>query len=320
MDQHVGQPEQNFLLLAQVGHVFLDRLVHRVDDQFVGPVTHVPLEAQLGIVVFARRCRPLPFSEGGLDILDQLEEDGLAENTVVFFFADNGRLEARGIHWVWDSGLHVPMILRWPKDYPAPEGYQPGRVSDRLISLIDLTATTLSIAGVEPPPLMHGRVFLGEQADPPRTFVFGARDRIDATEMRLRSVHGKQYHYISNCTPGAGFPTMNRYKEKCFPVKPLMRRLHAEDKLEGPAKELMQPFPKELLYDTQNDPHEIRNLADSDEPRHRQALIGMRAALRTWITETGDLGHLPEPAERVNAVEQRMHEWFGTPEWFNERY
>lgn len=250
-------------------------------------------------------------------ILDQLKKDGLADNTVVVFFADNGRLEARGIHWCWDSGLHVPMILHWPKSYPAPPQVQAGKVDDRVISLLDLTATTLRIAGVERPPLMQSRIFLGDRADPPRTYAFGARDRIDETVVRLRSVHDKRYHYIRNYTPGAGFLTLNRYKEKCFLVKPLMRRLYAKGLLSGAAADLMKPFPDEQLYDTQADPHEIRNLAESHIPEHRDALLRLRAALDTWISDTGDRGQWPEPREVVAPFEKEMHDWFGTPEWYD---
>jgi len=249
-------------------------------------------------------------------IVDQLRKDGLANDTIVIFFADNGRLEARGIHWCYDTGLHVPMIVRWPKGFPAPPQYQPGAVNDQVISLLDMTATTLAMAGVERPPLMQSRVFLGRRADPPRTYAFSARDRIDETVLRQRSVRGKRYHYIRTFTPGAGFTTLNRYKEKCFPVKPLMRRLHKAGKLTGAAAELMKPFPKEQLYDTQNDPHEIHNLVRSDKPEHREALLRLRAALDTWMVETGDLGRLPEPLEVVAPFEKEMHDWFGTPQWY----
>lgn len=249
-------------------------------------------------------------------ILEQLDKDGLADNTVILFFADNGRLEARGIHWCYDTGLHVPLIVHWPKDFPAPPQYRPGTVNHRVVSLLDVTATTLAIAGVPRPPLMQSRVFLGERADPPRTYAFSARDRIDETVVRLRSVRDKRYRYIRNFTPGAGFPTLNRYKEKCFLVKPLMRRLHAEGKLSGPAAELMKPFPKEQLYDTDTDPHEIRNLAGSADPEHREALVRLRAALDTWMTETNDRGRWPEPPEVVAPFEKEMHDWFGTPAWY----
>ena len=251
-------------------------------------------------------------------ILDRLENDGLADDTVVVFFSDNGRLEARGIHWCWDSGLHVPMVIRWPKNYPAPKQIKPGAVSDQLISLIDLTATTLWMCGIQPPIGMQGRNFLGDHTGPEREFAFSARDRIDETEIRLRSVRDKRYHYIRNYTPGAGFATLNRYKEKCFLVKPLMRKMLAEGKLIGPPADLMKPFPDEQLYDTSSDPYEIKNLANSKSETHQKALTRMRAALATWIVETGDRGELAEPREIVAPFEKEMHDWFGTPEWVGQ--
>lgn len=249
-------------------------------------------------------------------ILDALKKDGLADDTIILFFGDNGRLEARGIHWCWDSGLRVPMILHWSKNHPTPPQYQPGEVDERVISLLDITAATLWMAGIERPLLMQSRNFLGEDADPPRTYAFSARDRIDETVVRQRSVRDRRYRYIRNFTPGAGFPTLNRYKEKCFLVKPLMRRLLAEGRLKGPAAELMKPFPAEMLYDLQADPYEIENLVGSEKPEHQAALLRLRAALDTWIVETGDRGEWPEPPEVVAPFEKEMDDWFGTPEWY----
>jgi len=249
-------------------------------------------------------------------ILEQLQKDGLADNTVVIFFSDNGRLEARGIHWAWDMGLHVPMIIHWPENYPAPPQYQPGTMNPDVISLLDLTATTLWVAGIERPLTMQSRVFLGERAYPSRTYAFSARDRIDETVNRIRSVRGNRYHYLRNYMPEQGFASLNRYKEKCFLVKPLMRKLYEQGKLTGPAAGLMEPLPPEELYDTQTDPHEIHNLVDSDDPEHQEALQRLRAALDTWLVETGDMGEWPEPPETIIPFEKEMHEWFGTPEWY----
>ena len=106
-------------------------------------------------------------------------------------------LNRAGIHcWCYDSGLHVPMIIRWPKSYPAPSNYRPGSVKEEVVSLIDLTPTTLGFAGIEKPYGMHGRVFLGNQVGPKRTYAFSARDRVDETVNRVRSVRGEKYHYI----------------------------------------------------------------------------------------------------------------------------
>lgn len=252
-------------------------------------------------------------------ILKKLRDDGLADNTVIMFFGDNGRLEARGIHWCYDTGLHVPMIVHWPKNFPAPPQYKPGSVNGQVISLLDLTATTLWIGGVPRPALMQSRIFLGDRADPPRKYAFSARDRIDETVNRIRSVRDRRYHYLRNYMPEQGFASLNRYKEKCFLVKPLMRNLLAEGKLEGPPADLLEPLPYEQLFDTKADPHEIKNLAESNKPEHREALLRLRTALDVWITETGDLGQWPEPPEIVAPFEKEMHDWFGTPEWYRNK-
>jgi N-sulfoglucosamine sulfohydrolase len=247
-------------------------------------------------------------------VLDRLREEGLLEETVVIFFADNGRLEARGIHWCTDTGLHVPLIIRWPKNYPAPPQIKPGAANDRIISLIDLTATTLDIAGIRKPDGMQGRVFLGERAEPPREYAFAARDRIDETVQRIRSVHDGRYHYIKNFLPDRPFTALNRYKEKCFLVMPLLRQLHAEGKLTPAQAALMAPrLPDEELYDLSSDPYEIHNLAN--DPAHRETLTRLRGVLENWIRDTGDQGAEFEPSELVAPFIKEMHDWFGTPEW-----
>lgn len=249
-------------------------------------------------------------------VLKQLRADGLEDDTIIIFFGDNGRLEPRGIHWCHDNGLRVPMIIKWPKNFPAPPQIKAGTMDERILSLIDVTATTLTLAGLEKPALMQGRVFLGEHPEAPRTFAFAARDRIDETQQRIRSVHEQRYHYIRTLSSGPTFASLNRYKEKCFAIMPVMRELHAQGRLSGPPLELMQRSgPCEELYDTQADPHEVKNLVDSQEPAHREALTRLRSALDTWIIETGDRGAIPEPAEVVAPFAAEMHQWFGTPAW-----
>ena len=261
-------------------------------------------------------------SASGMDvrvgwILDQLKKDGLADNTIVMFFADNGRMEARGIHWAWDSGLQVPLIISWPKNIPAPSQYEAGSVNEEIVSLLDITATTLAMAGIDKPKGMQSRIFLANQADPPRTYAFSARDRIDETVNRIRSVREKRYHYIRNYMPDQGLASLNRYKEKCFLLMPLMRQMAAAGQLRGPAAELFEPLPYEQLYDTQNDPHEIDNLIHSTNPVHREALSRLRLQLDRWIIDTGDQGEIPEPPEVVAPFEKEMHDWFGTPSWYD---
>jgi arylsulfatase A-like enzyme len=228
-------------------------------------------------------------------VLKQLAADGLADNTVVLFFADNGQAHVRGKEWCYDSGLHVPLLIRWPKNFPAPAPYQSGTVDGRLLEALDLTATTLAIAGVNKPARMQGRVFLGNNAEPDRRYVFGARDRSAEAVFRIRTVRDARYRYIRNFTPEYPFTQRNRYKETSYPVLNLMKQLHAEGKLAPVQAVLLAPrMPAEELYDLEKDPHESENLAASEKPKHRAALKRLRAECVAWMKATHDLGLLPE--------------------------
>jgi arylsulfatase A-like enzyme len=231
-------------------------------------------------------------------ILELLERDGLADNTVVFFFGDNGQAHVRGKQFCYDSGLRVPLIVRWPKGMTASMRLHPGQVSEQLVEAIDLTATTLALAGVPRPAGMQGRVLFAENADPPRQYAFGARDRCDETVFRFRTVRDQRYRYIRNFTPDRPFLQPNAYKERSYPVWNLLKQLHEEGKLNEVQEVLLAPaMPAEELYDLEKDPHEIRNLIDSKE--HEQVLRRLRAALEKWIEESNDQGRTPEPPEVV---------------------
>lgn len=235
-------------------------------------------------------------------ILRLLERDGLADNTVIFFFADNGQAHVRGKQFCYDSGLHVPLIVYWPKGLPTPSHFRPGTASDQLISAIDFLPTMMSLAGGRKPPLMQGRIFLGPNADPPRQYVFGARDRCDETVFRFRTVRDARYRYIRNYTPERPFLQPNAYKEHQYPVWNLLKQLDQEGKLTPPQKFLTAAtMPAEELYDTLNDPHETKNLVNSPLPEHQEALARLRAALDVWLVETDDQGRFPEPEEVARA-------------------
>lgn len=263
-------------------------------------------------------------SASGLDvrvgwILEHLRNEGLDDNTIIVFFGDNGRLEPRGIHWCTRSGLHVPMIIRWAKNFPAPQGVEAGTVDSRVVSLLDITATTLAMAGMDRPVGMQSRVLFGSHADEDRHYAFSARDRIDETVIRQRSVYDGRYHYIRTFTPQASFSTLNRYKEKCFLVQPLIRQLKTESVLKAEVEQFLEPFPPEMLFDTESDPDEVVDLSNSNRTEHHEALLRLRAALETWIVETGDRGRWPEPAAIVTPFTKEMHDWFGTPTWASQQ-
>ncbi len=228
-------------------------------------------------------------------VLRQLEADGLADNTVVVFFGDNGQAHVRGKQFCYDSGLHVPLIIRWPKAFPLPEHFETGTVDSRLLASIDLAPTMMAIAGARKPARMEGEVFLGSNAAKPRQYVFGARDRCDETVFRFRTVRDTRYRYIRNFTPSRPFLQPNEYKERSYPVWNLLKELHAEGKLTPPQDFLCaSTMPAEELYDLQNDPHEIQNLAGSAE--HEAVLARLRVVLEDWIVRTHDQGAQLEPA------------------------
>jgi len=229
-------------------------------------------------------------------VLEQLRKEGLEGETIIIFFGDNGQAHVRGKQFCYDSGLLVPMIIRWAKNFPAPKHYKAGTVDERLIEAIDLAPTMLDIAGRPKPQSMQGQVFFGARTARPREYVFGARDRCDETVFRFRSVRDKRYRYIRNFTPERPFLQPNEYKEKQYPVWNLLKELHAAGKLTPTQEFLCAPhMPAEELYDLQNDPHEIKNLADS--PAHRKTLERMRTVLEKWITESNDQGRELEPPE-----------------------
>jgi len=229
-------------------------------------------------------------------ILGQLAADGLASNTVVIFFGDNGQAHVRGKQFCYDSGLHVPLIIRWPSAIPEPRHYKGRSVDDRLLEAIDLAPTMLTIANASLPPRMQGKPFLGANAAGPKEFVFGARDRCDETVFRFRTVRDKRYRYIRNFTPERPFLQPNEYKEKQYPVWNLLKELHAAGKLTPEQDVLCAPtMPEEELYDLERDPHEIKNLAKS--PEHKKTLERLRNVLNKWIEETNDQGRELEPAD-----------------------
>ncbi|MBI4606805.1 MAG: sulfatase-like hydrolase/transferase [Planctomycetes bacterium] len=219
-------------------------------------------------------------------ILQALEDDGLAEHTVVFFFSDHGRGLPRAKRWVYDSGIHVPLIVRWPGVI------EPGAVRGELVSLLDLAPTMLSIAGIEAPRHLQGRAFLGPAAGPPRDLIFAARDRMDETCDVIRCARDQRFKYIRNLQPGKPYAQYIHYMDQ-MPTLREMRRLNAEGKLAGTQRLFFLPEkPAEELYDVEADPHEVRNLAA--DPAHRERLERLRSALERWTRETGDLGLVPE--------------------------
>ncbi|MBI5394788.1 MAG: sulfatase [Verrucomicrobia bacterium] len=242
-------------------------------------------------------------------VLDLLEQEGLGGNTIVFFFGDNGRECFRGKYFAYEQGCQVPLMVRWPKLLPA------GSTSDELVSLIDVTATTLALAGVPVPEGMHGQPFLGPNARR-RGHLFTAMDRVGTKVDRVRTVRDARYKYIRNFEPARPYlPPSMPYADETNPNFNLMRQLSTEGKLNAAQAKFMAPSrPAEELYDLQTDPFELNNLAGL--PEHKQALTKLRSALEQWMVDTNDQGRTPEdPVAQKREIEKltrQMEKQFGT--------
>ena len=238
-------------------------------------------------------------------VLRQLEEDGLADDTIVFFFSDHGAGMPRSKRWLYDSSLRVPMVIRFPEKWKHLAPSAPGTVSDRLISFVDYGPTVLSLAGVKAPAHMQGKPFLGEAAAPPREYVHGFRDRMDERYDQLRCVRDKKWKYIRNYRPDLIWAQRIAYMYE-MPTMKVWQKLHDEGKLNEVQDRFFRKKPAEELYDTDADPWETKNLAD--DPAHRETLERMRAELRRWMIEIKDLGFLPEADLRSRFGATAPHE------------
>ncbi len=228
--------------------------------------------------------------------LQALEADGLLENTVIFVFGDNGRCLLRGKQWLYDAGTHVPLLVRWPGQV------KPGTVRRDPVLSLDITATTLEIAGLPRPSLFHGQgLFSGTK---PRQHIFTARDRCDMTVDRIRAVRDSRYKLIRNFMPEKPYTQFNQYISDSYPTQQVIKDLHAAGKLNAIQAQWMAPRKPDFeLYDHQADPHEVHNLAGL--PQHRPTRDRLSRLLDQWIVDTRDQGRTPESPETIAREEPR---------------
>ncbi len=223
-------------------------------------------------------------------LLHLLDSEGLRDNTVVFFFSDHGREDFRGKYFPSEQGFEVPLLVRWPT------WFKPGSTSDALVSLLDVHAASLSLAGVKTPGL-DGAPFFGDDAKK-REYIYGARDRIDDTPDRVRTVRDARFKFVRNYEPQRPYLQRMAYAEVTNPSYNRMRQLFAEGKLTPDQSKFMASNrPTEELYDLQNDPFELHNLAD--DPAHLVTLDRLRLKLEAWIADTNDQGAIPEDPQTV---------------------
>lgn len=225
--------------------------------------------------------------------LREIEEAGLAGETIVFYYGDHGPGMPRCKRWPYNSGLRVPLIVYIPPKFRhlAPPDYQPGGASDRLVNFMDLAPTVLSLAGIRPPAWMQGRAFLGPYAADPPAFTFGFRGRMDERYDLVRTVSDGRFVYLRQYMPHKIYGQHVAYMFQT-PTTQVWKRLHDEGRLTPEQDRFWQTKPPEELYDLSRDPDEVHNLAG--KPEYRQVLERFRQVHREQVLASRDLGFLPE--------------------------
>ncbi|MHC4993683.1 MAG: sulfatase-like hydrolase/transferase [Planctomycetota bacterium] len=239
--------------------------------------------------------------------LKELEDAGLADDTIIFYYGDHGSGMPRSKRWPYNSGLNVPLIVHIPEKFQhlAPKSYSPGGQTNRLVGFIDFPATLLSLAGVQPPDHFQGHAFMGQHEAPAQPYIFGFRGRMDERYDMVRTVRDQRYHYIRNYNPHKIY---GQYIAYMFvtPTTRVWKEMYDAGKLNEAQAKFWQTKPAEELYDLRRDPDEVKNLAHS--PDHQEILAKLRQALQGHMIKTRDIGFLPEPEIRARTVDSTAYE------------
>nr|WKN35166.1 sulfatase [Tunicatimonas sp. TK19036] len=216
------------------------------------------------------------------EVLNRLEDEGLAENTLVFLIGDNGRCMPRGKQFLYDGGIQVPIIARWPGHIEARQ------VSDAMVMTIDITKTILDVAGAKPTHPLHGLNMLEDEINE-REYIFAARDKMDSTHDAMRAIRSERYKLIHNLMPEWAYCQFNDYKERSYPVLALLNVMHLKGELTPEQDQFMADHKPEFeLFDLQEDPYEMHNLAD--DPDYQEVKETLLAELNKWRKEINDQG------------------------------
>jgi arylsulfatase A-like enzyme len=227
-------------------------------------------------------------------VLREIAQAGLADDTIVFYYGDHGNGMPRGKRWPSNSGLRVPLVVYFPPKWQhlAPAEYAPGGLSERRVSFVDLAPTLLSLVGIQPPEWMQGHAFAGPHQVPGPQYLYGERGRMDERLDLVRSVTDGRYVYLRNY-----YPHVSQGQRVAYQFQTPTTRIWRETFDRGdatPAQSIFWQIPKapEELYDLQNDPDEVHNLAGSTE--HRAVLERLRQAQREHLRAIRDVMFLPE--------------------------
>ncbi|MCW9706598.1 sulfatase-like hydrolase/transferase [Fodinibius salsisoli] len=276
-------------------HDPVDTLIHDPDEMNIPPYHPETSEIKTDWAHYYDQVTKLDTKVG--QVLEELKESGEAENTIIFYYSDHGGVLPRSKRFMFESGLHVPLIVYFPPKYEhmAPDTNR----TDRLVSFVDFPATVLSLAGIEPPGYMHGKPFLGEYAERPREYLHAYRGRMDERIDLIRAVRDKEYLYVRNFMPHRIYGQHLAYLWRA----PSMQSWYEEyenNNLNEVQQRFFEEKPAEELYKISSDPHNINNLAG--DPQYRGVLKRMRQENISWMKKMNDLGVIPE--ETIDSIRQ----------------
>lgn len=216
------------------------------------------------------------------EVLQRLEDEGLADSTIVFFIGDHGRCHIRGKQFLYDGGIQIPMVVRWPGKV------KPGQVCDDMISAIDIPATLMKAAGIEAPVPLHGKDIFGNEVKE-RKYIFAARDKMDETHDAMRAIRSKEYKLILNLMPERPYLQYNTYKEGGYPMLAEMNIMNMKGELTPAQAAFFAPNKPDIeLFDLNKDPYEINNVAD--DPDYAEIKAELLEELEKWREMVEDQG------------------------------
>lgn len=228
-------------------------------------------------------------------ILAKLKEDGLADDTIIFYYGDHGGPTPRGKRYLHDTGVRIPMIVHVPQKWQHLSPFKPGQKSDEIVAFVDLAPTVLSLAGINPDPNMQGRAFLGKNREEPdqESYAFLYADRFDEIYGFRRGLRDEKFKYVRHFTPYVWAAPYSFYQFQ-MPSWVAWQKAWQSGKLQGVQALLWEnDQPVEELYLIEADPWELKNLAD--DPKYASHLETMRKALKEQMARVHDTALVPEP-------------------------
>jgi arylsulfatase A-like enzyme len=243
------------------------------------------------------------------ELIQKLKTDNVLDNTIIFFFSDHGMRMTRNKQFLYDGGLKVPLIIA---DFTkANKNLIGGRTNTDLISGLDLGTSSLKLAGIEIPEHMEGQNMFSDEK---REYVISTRDRCDFTIDRIRSVRSKEFKYIKNFLTDRPYSQPTYMDVDGIAFVKTMHQLHKDKKLNEVQNRFMTDFrPAEELYNLNNDPFELNNLATN--PAYKTVLRKYAGVLNDWIKKTDDKGQYPEDEENLKLMLGVWGEYAVNPEY-----